>query len=393
MCAVTSVSRKWRDVMAKEMWEGTTTSLQPSSTKDFDALLHPQSGLLNHVRYFNIEDMEDGEESDERLRTFLTAVPEDRLREFDSTTDLSVSTLRTLLQRQRCLSRLNVVDLAKLIEAGEDATMEPALASVTDYIVTVPKRDAKDESEEILYYTRCRKIINSLENLKELRIKNDYKIRTDDDLVNVHHLFRGEDGDVELCRLTEFVLDGINVATSTTPILRHINLSILRTLYLYNVLGVADLLNGLSKVYAKQAGPLDRLAIELGWDLEDTQETKTAVTLFLNTCPKLAWLLLDLIHHFVVDLKCIIRHADTLNYLYLNVGDWPKRPAFLFLEFYQTLVHGCPNLTMLNMNIPPADLGELPELGEDWRLGPGRFDVAHVAQDFETYLVRGSHVK
>ncbi|KAF2818558.1 hypothetical protein CC86DRAFT_375759 [Ophiobolus disseminans] len=393
MAAVSLVSRRWRDAMSRDMWAVTTSSLEPTMAKDFDALLSPQSGLLSHLTHLYVEDMEKSEDADERLRLLIAAIPKNKLREFDCNTDLPISTLRILLQRQQCMDRFDVLDVSELARKdNDDDWIEPSMASITDFAMTAPKKHLTDAEEKIQHYKTCRKIVNGLPRLKIFRVKDDDESHAEGNNVDIQHLFRGGDGVLRLPSLTEFALDGIYIRPSSPFILEHLELSTLKILYLYNCTGISEFLHGLSDSYSKQTGPLSSVTIDLGWHVADPAETKEAIQRFLSTCPKLTWLLMDFMKHTTVGIKCLEKHADTLEFLYLNMGSWPLCTMSYDVESLRALMQKCQKITTLCINIPESNLGPITDLADDFRLGPGRFDRAYVESASECFLdILASH--
>jgi hypothetical protein len=79
--------------MAPMMWKTFSTDLRPTATKALATLLHPDSGILPHVRQLDVLDAVKYRNGDDTLKIVLTALPRNSLRSFFSDEAVPLSTL------------------------------------------------------------------------------------------------------------------------------------------------------------------------------------------------------------------------------------------------------------------------------------------------------------
>jgi hypothetical protein len=71
---VSLVSRAWKDIMYPLMWETFSNDMCSTSTKTLETLLHPDSGILRHVKELDLEFAVDAT-TENNLRLLITALP------------------------------------------------------------------------------------------------------------------------------------------------------------------------------------------------------------------------------------------------------------------------------------------------------------------------------
>jgi hypothetical protein len=88
--------------MATMMWRSIGPNLDTCLDKSLATLLHPQTGILPHIRDLYCYS------DDDQIRLLLLALPRDSLTEFQASHKVSPLKVQMLLQLQRKLQRLNV---------------------------------------------------------------------------------------------------------------------------------------------------------------------------------------------------------------------------------------------------------------------------------------------
>jgi hypothetical protein len=82
------------------MWEVFTTDFSTTYDTLLSTLLHPNSGIVPHIRELYLSDRNDGDDEDDvRTRLLIAALPKDRLRVFQDYQTRTL-TLQLLLQSQ-----------------------------------------------------------------------------------------------------------------------------------------------------------------------------------------------------------------------------------------------------------------------------------------------------
>lgn len=97
------VSRAWKEILAPRTWEIISSNMQSTPTKTLEALFHPRSGILPHVRRLRIRSDLDPVHGEHNLRLLISALPRNALRSFESDVMITQSTLQHLLQSHKSL--------------------------------------------------------------------------------------------------------------------------------------------------------------------------------------------------------------------------------------------------------------------------------------------------
>jgi hypothetical protein len=363
------------------MWEHITTKLEPTTAREMNALVGPKSGIPSRVRSLWINQMEKSEAAEKRLKQLLEVIPTNRLRAFDCGTNLDPSTLQLLLQRHQTLERLDITDAAGL--AGKEG-IEPALLSITDFCLSSPPQNLSDKDAKEQFES-CRALIKTMPKLTKFRVRYDEDAQGP---VDVYPIFSHDENESFISQLTDLSLEGIEIAPIGPTLLKQIRISNLKALNLFNCDTIIYFLNGLCELYSTTPGSLTDVCIDFGWTLTNPVQTVGAIERFLKACPLLSWLRLDILKYAkLMDVDCIARHADKLETLCINISSWPSLQRHYELHELRQMIDPCRKLTTLTINVPSVDLGPVMDLGEEFRLGRDRFDMAYVETELEAVLV------
>jgi hypothetical protein len=357
------VSRTWRNVIAPLMWETFSTDLQAlPSSKQFSALIHPESGILPHVRTLNVLHEKDGElktddETNNRLRLLIAAIPRERLRGFKCPHLVPLHTMQLLLQCHRSLESLWTACPTDRLASEESTWMVPLFSSVDELTTTI-----SGNTEEIsLILQNCLSQLKLMPKLKTFRIHHAGIVKSRlQGRVDLLPVFSGLTSGAQISHLTTLDLDSVDLATSANILVQNLNTSVLHTIELQRCRHMALFLNGMSDRFTASKGALVNFAL-YSWD-DGEQSTMDAVERFLRTCPSLSDLFLDKSGSTLVDRACVRAHHKTLASLSLLTSHWPlnlRTQSCYSAQDLDFMLERCSKIKLLALDLPLVDLGHL----------------------------------
>jgi hypothetical protein len=376
------------------MWETLRLDLGPSCTKQISTLLDPELRILPHVRHLIVSSSLPNDEAcdviaDDRAKLLLSALPKDRLTKFHSTEDCSLSLLQILLLTQRHLERCDAPILYDAVNGPHDLDFVGFEMCVTPLVTRlISLRTCAIVDQELAYDSfRCYLImLERIKALKELHIDG---YSEDDNTVHnldLSLILPAEPRKPLLKDLTSLYLRQVDLAGSSKVLFTHTTIRAIRTLVLNGCANMCAFLLAMAADGATSVRASNRLEIGLPWDLDDSEETVTAIESLQNACPILSDLELDVVDSGLVSMSAILRHAEGLKNLVLGTGERSEPGIYDVLDL-ASLLQRCQVLGSLGINRPRALLGPINDLGMSFRLGLGRSDTEHVQSELESMLV------
>jgi hypothetical protein len=386
-CNICLVSHQWRDVMAPRLFR--TLLLQQKTENGLTALIHPSSEILKHLRNLVVETSINFSEDD--LKLLLAALPRDQLKYFKyrGDTPLALGTLQLLLQCHRALEDLYADEVQGFAAVEHFAAIAPLLGSFRRFKVCVPKPLATQALATHL--KDCRILVKNMPKLVTLEVHgHPGKTRPGRyDQTDVASFFMDKDSSIDLSGLKELCVESIRMTPNYDCLLNSVDVFTLRTMTLQRCGDQISLLKAMSDVFASQEsrGFLKTLRLEYDWSEVASTEIATAIGRFLEVCPRLSHLDVRMANQPMIDKKSIIANAATLQTLQLRTGYWPRhhKGQNYSSQDVKAIVDACTRLELLGLELPPAKLGTVDELPEDFRLSR-RTDRANVNTELEAFV-------
>jgi hypothetical protein len=254
MGAVCLVCRPWKDCMAPIMWREHKTDLAPSDTRSIVVLIHPQSGIMPHIRQLDICIQTNNPDAVDRLRLAIGALPRDKLHTFSADDHIDTLTFQLLLQSQRKFKSICIkIEFTTLGRLQESHLLSPDfrtwMISLTSETVAMALHMESDgEQGKQTCKTLC-SMMQDYPNLEEL------------DLVSYSHKYSlntvlsHTTGASLFANLAYLSLWGVNVASGGSDgFCRNLDLAMLQDLRMIGCDYLKPFFEGLSRFYAKILG-------------------------------------------------------------------------------------------------------------------------------------------
>jgi len=356
--------------MVSKMWEVLEIKLSTASPSSLATLVHPRSGITKHIREIKVLDsgvpyFDASSEIEDRLKSLILAIPQDRLRALTCYVHLSTPTVQLLLQSQQKIETLEVstpFTISGLPGLPDSASEEhyawstSSLSHVTEMLLYIDPNSVPEE-----------RIFEGIHSLS----KNHSKIRdlllfslasTKTDVISFCRILRHAKELPLFSNLTSLRLFNLKLAKRGEPAISNsLDLHKLSCLQLQGCDDIVPFMESLSSYYARGIGELTWLYIILPDQIKDPQNSVKAIEALLKVCSKLIELQLELSGHGFVAKDCILAHCQKLQCLSIGTGGSQSR-YFSVMEM-TAILRACIHLKYLAVNMPAVDLGSITELG------------------------------
>jgi hypothetical protein len=370
LCSMCLVSRCWKNSVAPRLWETFKSDLRPTSKKTFGTLLHPQSGILPHIRALYTPHDLDQIHGEYNLRLLISAIPRDALRNFTSDLQISQTTLQPLLQSHRKLEALlTLLESFSMPQISGNGSSDQHMVWMKPLLSCVAS----------LYFGA----MSSLKNAE--RVRSDFRFLTSSNTVLEKLQLIGWDEDngtdyldlgqlvpdlkelITLSKLTLLRFHGVDLSASPKLLLGDSKPVALQKLMIDRCASIEPFLDALNDSLSSSSGQLSVVSIILENHTPDSDDTVATIERFLIGCPGLVDLELDVCDCRLVNTTSILRHCETLVSLSLGTGNGDNVRSYSPADI-QIVIGRCARLRHLGINFADPKLGDIEDLASNFAL-------------------------
>jgi len=146
--------------------------------------------------------------------------------------------------------------------------------------------------------------------------------------------------------------------------------------HVHQCINILPVLTRLREIFSSTLWPLATVSVNLEPDEAKPDETIEGLEKFLQVCPSLRCLGIDVDRHRLINLEVLARHGPTLSSLALGTGQAERNRVYP-PSGMKTLLDVCNKLKYLQINLPDPKLklGHIEHLADDFVLGPKLNDL------------------